>query len=54
MTDLRVVGGDLVPPAGTRRHLLSIGDLTRGDVDHEVEAGPGGAIILLDGLRLAR
>ena len=33
MTDLRVVGGDLVPPAGTRRHLLSIGDLTRGDVD---------------------
>jgi aspartate carbamoyltransferase catalytic subunit len=33
MTDLRVVGGDLVPPAGTRRHLLSIGDLTRDDVD---------------------
>jgi aspartate carbamoyltransferase catalytic subunit len=33
MTDLRVVDGDLVPPAGTRRHLLSIGDLTRDDVE---------------------
>ena len=27
MTDLRVVGGDLVPPADPRRHLLSIADL---------------------------
>jgi aspartate carbamoyltransferase catalytic subunit len=33
MTDLRVVDSDLVPPAGTRRHLLSIGDLTRDDVE---------------------
>ena len=33
MTDLRVVGGDLVPPASSRRHLLSIGDLTRDDVE---------------------
>jgi aspartate carbamoyltransferase catalytic subunit len=33
MSDLRVVGGELVPPAGTRRHLLSIGDLTRDDVE---------------------
>ncbi len=33
MTDLRVVGGDLLPPADDRRHLLSITDLTRGDID---------------------
>jgi aspartate carbamoyltransferase catalytic subunit len=33
VTDLRVVGGELVPPTGTRRHLLSIGDLTRDDVE---------------------
>ncbi len=33
MTDLRVVGGDLLPPADDRRHLLSIADLTRDDVD---------------------
>jgi aspartate carbamoyltransferase catalytic subunit len=28
-----VVGGDLLPPADERRHLLSITDLTRDDVD---------------------
>jgi len=34
MTDLRVVGGELVPPAPReRRHLLSIADLDRDDVD---------------------
>ena len=33
MTDLRVVGSDLRPPREERRHLLSISDLTRGDVD---------------------
>ena len=33
MSDLRVVGGELVPPASTRRHLLSIRDLTRDDVE---------------------
>ena len=33
MTDLRVVGGDLLPPADERRHLLSITDLTRDDID---------------------
>jgi aspartate carbamoyltransferase catalytic subunit len=33
MSDLRVVGGELVPPATARRHLLSIGDLTRVDVE---------------------
>jgi aspartate carbamoyltransferase catalytic subunit len=32
-TDLRVVGGDLVPPARDRRHLLSVADLTRADVE---------------------
>jgi len=32
-TDLRVVGGDLVPPPAGRRHLLSIADLDRGDVE---------------------
>ena len=33
MTDLRVVGGDLVPPRSERRHLLSVADLTRDDVE---------------------
>jgi len=33
MTDLRVVGSDLVPPKPQRRHLLSIADLEREDVD---------------------
>jgi aspartate carbamoyltransferase catalytic subunit len=33
MTDLRVVGGDLVPPTSERRHLLSVSDLTRADVE---------------------
>jgi aspartate carbamoyltransferase catalytic subunit len=33
MTDLRVVGGELLPPPDERRHLLSIADLSRGDVD---------------------
>jgi aspartate carbamoyltransferase catalytic subunit len=34
MTDLRVVGGELMPPAAReRRHLLSIADLERDDVD---------------------
>jgi len=33
MTDLRVVGGDLMPPPRHRRHLLSIEDLTRDDVE---------------------
>jgi aspartate carbamoyltransferase catalytic subunit len=33
MTDLRVVGGELVPPAPERRHLLSVADLDRDDVD---------------------
>jgi len=33
MTDLRVIGGDLVPPAAERRHLLSVEDLTRDDVE---------------------
>jgi aspartate carbamoyltransferase catalytic subunit len=33
MTDLRVVGGDLRPPANDRRHLLSIADLDRGDIE---------------------
>ena len=32
-TDLRVIGGDLVPPPRDRRHLLSIADLTRDDVE---------------------
>jgi aspartate carbamoyltransferase catalytic subunit len=32
-TDLRVVSGDLVPPPGERRHLLSIADLERADVE---------------------
>jgi aspartate carbamoyltransferase catalytic subunit len=33
MSDLRVVGGDLVPPRAERRHLLSVADLTRDDVE---------------------
>ncbi len=33
MTDLRVVGGELRPPADERRHLLSIADLTKDDVE---------------------
>jgi aspartate carbamoyltransferase catalytic subunit len=33
LTELRVVGGDLLPPADERRHLLSITDLTRDDID---------------------
>jgi aspartate carbamoyltransferase catalytic subunit len=32
-TDLRVVGGELVPPATGRRHLVSVSDLTRDDVE---------------------
>jgi aspartate carbamoyltransferase catalytic subunit len=32
MTDLRIVGGELVPPPAGRRHLLSVTDLTREDV----------------------
>jgi len=33
VTDLRVVGGELLPPADERRHLLSITDLTPADVE---------------------
>jgi len=33
MTDLRVVGGELRPPSDERRHLLSVSDLTRDDVE---------------------
>jgi aspartate carbamoyltransferase catalytic subunit len=33
VTDLRVVGGDLLPPADERRHLLSIADLSPADVE---------------------
>ena len=33
MTDLRVVGGELLPPANERRHLLSIADLTKDEVE---------------------
>jgi aspartate carbamoyltransferase catalytic subunit len=33
MTDLRVVGGDLLPPAKEKRNLLSIADLSEGDVE---------------------
>jgi aspartate carbamoyltransferase catalytic subunit len=33
MTDLRVIGGELTPPPGGRRHLLSVADLTRDDVE---------------------
>ena len=33
MTDLRVVGGDLLPPSHPKRDLLSIADLSRADVE---------------------
>ena len=33
MSDLRLIGGDLLPPRSDRRHLISIGDLTREDVE---------------------
>jgi aspartate carbamoyltransferase catalytic subunit len=33
MTDLRVVGGELRPPADERRHLVSVADLTPDDVE---------------------
>ena len=33
MTDLRVVGGDLLPPSQERRHLLSVADLASSDVE---------------------
>jgi aspartate carbamoyltransferase catalytic subunit len=33
MTDLRVVGGDLLPPANEQRNLLSISDLSHADVE---------------------
>jgi aspartate carbamoyltransferase catalytic subunit len=33
MTDLRVVGGELRPPADERRHLVSISDLTPDDIE---------------------
>jgi aspartate carbamoyltransferase catalytic subunit len=33
MTNLTVVGGELVPPKPERRHLLSVADLTRDDVE---------------------
>lgn len=33
MTDLRVVGGDLLPPAPVRRHLLSMADVSSQDVE---------------------
>ena len=33
MTDLRVVGGDLLPPADDRRHLVSVADLTAADIE---------------------
>jgi aspartate carbamoyltransferase catalytic subunit len=33
LTDLRVVGGELLPPPGERRHLLSVADLTRDEVE---------------------
>jgi aspartate carbamoyltransferase catalytic subunit len=33
VADLRVVRGDLLPPSEERRHLLSIADLARGDVE---------------------
>ena len=32
-TELRVVGGDLMPPPGERRHLLAVTDLGRDDVE---------------------
>jgi aspartate carbamoyltransferase catalytic subunit len=33
MTDLRVVGGELLPPVNERRHLLTVADLTREEVE---------------------
>jgi aspartate carbamoyltransferase catalytic subunit len=33
MTDLRVVGGDLLPPANEKRNLLAIADLNQGDIE---------------------
>jgi aspartate carbamoyltransferase catalytic subunit len=33
LTDLRVVGGELLPPANERRHLLSLADLTKDEVE---------------------
>jgi aspartate carbamoyltransferase catalytic subunit len=33
LTDLRVVGGELLPPADERRHLLTIADLTSEEVE---------------------
>jgi aspartate carbamoyltransferase catalytic subunit len=33
LTDLRVVGGDLLPPADDRRHLVSVADLTAADIE---------------------
>jgi aspartate carbamoyltransferase catalytic subunit len=33
LTDLRVVGGDLLPPPNEKRNLLSISDLTQDDVE---------------------
>jgi aspartate carbamoyltransferase catalytic subunit len=33
MSDLRLIGGDLLPPRSDRRHLLSIADLSSGDVE---------------------
>jgi aspartate carbamoyltransferase catalytic subunit len=33
LADLRVIGGDLLPPARERRHLLSVADLTSDDVE---------------------
>jgi aspartate carbamoyltransferase len=41
MTDLRVVGGDLLPPADDRRHLLSIADLTRDDIERLLTTARG-------------
>jgi aspartate carbamoyltransferase catalytic subunit len=39
MTDLRLVGGQLLPPANReRRHLLSVHDLTRDDVERILAA----------------
>jgi aspartate carbamoyltransferase catalytic subunit len=33
MTELRVVGGDLTPPQRDRRHLISVADLGRDDIE---------------------
>jgi aspartate carbamoyltransferase catalytic subunit len=38
MTDLRLVGGQLLPPTRERRHLLSMADLTRDDVERILSA----------------